>query len=69
MLSQVDRAQRRGTDVVFLGWEPHPMNTRFKMKYLTGGDEFFAHQQLGIDQTQRRQPCSVQRMIDLARML
>ena len=41
MLSQVERAQRRGTDVVFLGWEPHPMNTRFKMKYLTGGDEFF----------------------------
>ena len=41
MLSQVERAQRRGTDVVFLGWEPHPMNTRFKMKYLTGGDDFF----------------------------
>ena len=41
MLSQVDRAQRRGTDVVFLGWEPHPMNTRFKRKYLTGGDDFF----------------------------
>ena len=41
MLSQVDRAQRRGTDVVFLGWEPHPMNTRFNMKYLTGGDDFF----------------------------
>ncbi|KFE54149.1 choline ABC transporter substrate-binding protein [Pseudomonas syringae] len=41
MLSQVDRASRRNTDVVFLGWEPHPMNTRFKMKYLTGGDEFF----------------------------
>ncbi|KQB51961.1 glycine/betaine ABC transporter substrate-binding protein [Pseudomonas endophytica] len=41
MLSQVDRAQRRGTDMVFLGWEPHPMNTRFKMQYLTGGDAFF----------------------------
>jgi len=41
MLSQVERASRRNTDVVFLGWEPHPMNTRFKMKYLTGGDEFF----------------------------
>lgn len=41
MLSQVERAQRRDTAVVFLGWEPHPMNTRFKMKYLTGGDEFF----------------------------
>ena len=41
MLSQVDRAQRRNTAVVFLGWEPHPMNTRFKMKYLTGGDDYF----------------------------
>ena len=41
MLSQVERASRRHTDVVFLGWEPHPMNTRFKMKYLTGGDDFF----------------------------
>ena len=41
MLSQVDRAQLRGTEVVLLGWEPQPMNTRFKMKYLTGGDEFF----------------------------
>ena len=41
MLSQVDRAQRRNTDVVFLGWEPHPMNTRFKVQYLTGGDDFF----------------------------
>jgi len=41
MLSQVERAARRDTDVVFLGWEPHPMNTRFKLKYLTGGDDFF----------------------------
>jgi glycine betaine/proline transport system substrate-binding protein len=30
MLSQVDRAQRRNTAVVFLGWEPHPMNTAFQ---------------------------------------
>ena len=41
MLSQVDRAQKRGEAMVFLGWEPHPMNTRFKMQYLTGGDEYF----------------------------
>ncbi|QVM91121.1 choline ABC transporter substrate-binding protein [Pseudomonas entomophila] len=41
MLSQVDRSQKRGEAVVFLGWEPHPMNKRFAMKYLTGGDEFF----------------------------
>ena len=23
------------------GWEPHPMNANFSMKYLTGGDELF----------------------------
>ncbi|WP_342650265.1 choline ABC transporter substrate-binding protein [Pseudomonas sp. REB1044] len=41
MLSQVDRAQRKSEAIVFLGWEPHPMNTRFKMQYLTGGDAYF----------------------------
>jgi glycine betaine/proline transport system substrate-binding protein len=41
MLSQVQRAERRGRSLVFLGWEPHPMNSRYKMQYLTGGDEFF----------------------------
>ncbi|TWI56507.1 glycine betaine/proline transport system substrate-binding protein [Pseudomonas duriflava] len=41
MLSQVQRAERRNQWVVFLGWEPHPMNTRLKMNYLEGGDEFF----------------------------
>lgn len=39
MLSQVQRAERRNNWVVFLGWEPHPMNSRFKMKYLEGGDD------------------------------
>ncbi|MDF3933655.1 choline ABC transporter substrate-binding protein [Pseudomonas citronellolis] len=41
MLSQVDRAVRRNNPILFLGWEPHPMNTRFKIRYLTGGDAFF----------------------------
>jgi len=41
MLSQVQRAERRDKWVVFLGWEPHPMNARFKMKYLDGGDDVF----------------------------
>jgi glycine betaine/proline transport system substrate-binding protein len=41
MLSQVQRAERRDQWVVFLGWEPHPMNSRFKMHYLEGGDEVF----------------------------
>ena len=41
MLAQVARANRSGGDVVFLGWEPHPMNANFQMTYLTGGDDYF----------------------------
>ncbi|MFC7053936.1 choline ABC transporter substrate-binding protein [Hansschlegelia quercus] len=41
MLAQVDRAQRRKEAIVFLGWEPHPMNTKYKIKYLEGGDDVF----------------------------
>jgi len=41
MLSQVSRAVGRKDWIVFLGWEPHPMNAHYKMKYLEGGDEFF----------------------------
>ena len=41
MLAQVARADRRGEPVVFLGWEPHPMNANFEMTYLEGGDDWF----------------------------
>lgn len=41
MLSQVDRATRGDNWIVFLGWEPHPMNSNFEMAYLDGGDEWF----------------------------
>lgn len=41
MLAQVARADKAGKPVVFLGWEPHPMNANFKMTYLAGGDDFF----------------------------
>ena len=41
MLAQVDRASRREQPVVFLGWEPHPMNANYDMTYLTGGDDYF----------------------------
>ena len=27
--------------VVFLGWEPHPMNANYDMTYLEGGDDWF----------------------------
>ncbi|WP_298911213.1 choline ABC transporter substrate-binding protein [uncultured Aliiroseovarius sp.] len=41
MLAQVARADKKGEPIVFLGWEPHPMNANFEMSYLTGGDDFF----------------------------
>ena len=41
MLAQVQRAVNAKQDIVFLGWEPHPMNTKFDMKYLSGGDDVF----------------------------
>ncbi|MDN3649483.1 choline ABC transporter substrate-binding protein [Reinekea marina] len=41
MLSQVKRATKRNNWVVFLGWEPHPMNANFDLAYLSGGDDFF----------------------------
>jgi len=41
MLAQVARADKRGEMVVFLGWEPHPMNANFALTYLEGGDDYF----------------------------
>ncbi len=41
MLVEVQRAIDRHKFIVFLGWEPHPMNERFKMTYLSGGDSVF----------------------------
>jgi glycine betaine/proline transport system substrate-binding protein len=41
MLAQVQRATRKGDPIVFLGWEPHPMNANFDLTYLEGGDDFF----------------------------
>jgi glycine betaine/proline transport system substrate-binding protein len=41
MLAQVERASRGEDPIVFLGWEPHPMNANFELAYLTGGDEVF----------------------------
>ena len=40
-LAQVERAYRDKQPIVFLAWEPHPMNMRFDLKYLTGGDDVF----------------------------
>ena len=41
MLAQVRRATQNQEPIVFLGWEPHPMNSNFDLTYLSGGDEVF----------------------------
>ena len=41
MLAQVSRADKEGKPIIFLGWAPHPMNTNYKMTYLSGGDDVF----------------------------
>ena len=37
----VERSDDRNEAIVFLGWEPHPMNANFDMTYLPGGDDYF----------------------------
>ncbi|GAB0119717.1 glycine/betaine ABC transporter substrate-binding protein [Acidisoma sp. 7E03] len=41
MLAEVTRKTKAHKAIVFLGWEPHPMNTKYDMKYLSGGDAIF----------------------------
>ncbi|MBB3936128.1 choline ABC transporter substrate-binding protein [Aureimonas phyllosphaerae] len=41
MLAQVARETRSKKPIVFLGWEPHPMNANFQLSYLAGGDDVF----------------------------
>lgn len=41
MLQQVRRAVMNQEWIVFLGWQPHPMNVTMEMSYLAGGDAEF----------------------------
>jgi glycine betaine/proline transport system substrate-binding protein len=41
MLAEVEWAVRRKQPILFLGWEPHPMNVKFSIRYLEGGDAVF----------------------------
>ena len=41
MLIAAQRASKAQKAIVFLGWEPHPMNVQMKMSYLSGGDDVF----------------------------
>ncbi len=41
MLAAVARAYAAHEPIVFLAWDPHPMNLRFELRYLSGGDASF----------------------------
>ena len=41
MLSELTTRIPNEEWMVFLGWEPHPMNTNFDMAYLSGADDYF----------------------------
>ncbi len=41
MLSQVKKALASSRWIVFLGWEPHPMNRLYEVSYLSGGDAYY----------------------------
>jgi glycine betaine/proline transport system substrate-binding protein len=41
MLAELERAYRVRRPIVFVGWDPHPMNLRFQIEYLAGGDSTF----------------------------
>ncbi|WP_293764407.1 choline ABC transporter substrate-binding protein [uncultured Aquitalea sp.] len=41
MMTQVARKVAAKEWIVFLGWEPHVMNTKYKLSYLSGGDAYF----------------------------
>ena len=47
------RAVDDDEDIVFLGWEPHPMNANFDLEYLSGGEDFFGGE--GVVHTVTRQ--------------
>jgi glycine betaine/proline transport system substrate-binding protein len=41
MLSEVDRAVHKSGWIAFLAWSPHPMNLKYPIAYLSGGDDTF----------------------------
>lgn len=41
MLGQLEGALNDKAPIVFLGWEPHPMNINYEITYLSGGDVEF----------------------------
>jgi glycine betaine/proline transport system substrate-binding protein len=69
MLAQVERAIRRGEWVVFLGWAPHPMNVRYEIDYLAGGDKYFGPNYGGATVQTLTRPGLVKECPNLGRFL
>ncbi|WEJ13714.1 choline ABC transporter substrate-binding protein [Sinorhizobium prairiense] len=49
MLAEVERATKDDQWIVFLGWAPHPMNSRYQIDYLSGADAYFGPNYGGAD--------------------
>jgi len=49
LLARVSLSVRQDRPLVFLAWEPHSMNIRFDLHYLTDGDEVFGAKFGGAD--------------------
>ncbi len=45
MLAEAMKAVKEKEWIVFLGWEPHPMNRKMPLTYLTGGERYFGPEQ------------------------
>jgi glycine betaine/proline transport system substrate-binding protein len=41
LLAHLRHAYHARRPILFLGWEPHPMNRYYRLDYLTGGDDLF----------------------------
>jgi glycine betaine/proline transport system substrate-binding protein len=49
LLQRIDSARQNAAPMIFLGWEPHPMNLRYQVNYLNGGDDVFGANYGGAD--------------------
>jgi glycine betaine/proline transport system substrate-binding protein len=49
LVARVTDANREQRPLVFLAWEPHPMNLRFEIHWLSGGDDVFGANFGGAD--------------------
>ncbi|WP_370931302.1 glycine betaine ABC transporter substrate-binding protein [Bartonella sp. DGB1] len=63
MLSQADLLISQKQPIVFLAWEPHPMNIRYDIKYLTGAENYFGFNKGQLTYTQMQEKISQQNVL------